>query len=198
MGLILEYEDGQTPLTEDEKEGLLIKTITTIEELNEHEQLNIEKAIAWTLRSRFKKDNILSEKFIKELHRKMLGNVWSWAGKFRKSERNIGVRWFRIETDLRMLLDDTIYWIDNKTFVPEEIAIRFKHRLVQIHCFANGNGRHSRIMADIIMESIFKLPAFSWHQSYIVKADEVRRNYIEAIQHGDRGDIGPLINFAKK
>jgi Fic-DOC domain mobile mystery protein B len=197
MGLELAYKDGQTPLSEEEKEGLLIKTITTHGELDEHEQLNIEKAIEWIIKTRFKKDQILTENFIKTLHKKMLGNVWSWAGEFRKSEKNIGVKWIVIGIALKALLDDTKHWIANKIFSNEEIAIRFKHRLVNIHCFPNGNGRHSRIMADIIMESIFGKEPFSWNQSNMVKADQTRKNYINAIRAGDNGNIQPLIDFAK-
>lgn len=198
MGLELAYEDGQTPLSEEEKEGLLIKTITTHGELDEHEQLNIEKAVEWIIKNKFKKDQILTEKFIKELHKKMLGNVWLWAGEFRKSEKNIGVLWIKIGIELRALLEDTKYWIENETFSNEEIAIRFKHRLVNIHCFPNGNGRHSRLMADIIMESIFGNEPFTWHQSNMVKPDQTRKNYINAMREGDNGNIKPLIDFAKK
>ena len=197
MGLELDYEDGQTPLSEEEKDGLLIKTITIHGELDEHEQLNIEKAIEWTIKTTFKKDQILTEEFIKVLHKKMFGNVWSWAGEFRRSEKNIGVKWAMIGIELKALLNDTKYWIENKTFSNDEIAIRFKHRLVNIHCFANGNGRHSRIMADIIMESILGNEPFSWNQSNMIKADQTRKNYINALRKGDNGNIQPLINFAK-
>jgi len=197
MGLELVYEDGQTPLSEEEKEGLLIKTVTTHGELDEHEQLNIEKAVEWTIKTKFKKDQILTEGFVKTLHKKMLGKVWSWAGNFRKSEKNIGVKWVVIGIELKALLDDTKYWIENETYPNNEIAIRFKHRLVNIHCFPNGNGRHSRIMADIIMESIFNENAFSWNQSNMVKADQTRRNYITAIREGDTGNIQSLLDFAK-
>jgi Fic-DOC domain mobile mystery protein B len=161
MGLNLEYQQGQTPLGEEEKNGLMIKSIASMRELDEFEQFNIEKAIEWTIRSKFKVETILSEKFVKQVHEKMFGGVWKWAGDFRKSEKNIGVSWINIEMELRYLLDDTKYWIENKTYCPDEIAIRFKHRIVKIHCFPNGNGRHSRIMADIIIESIFEKEVFS-------------------------------------
>lgn len=197
MGLILEYDYGQTPLSEEEKEGLLIKTISTHEELNEHEQLNIEQAIEWLMNHRLKKEKVLSEDFIKMLHKKMFGSVWSWAGEFRKSEKNIGVAWINIGVDLKTLLDDTFFWIENETYQADEIAIRFKHRLVKIHCFANGNGRHSRIMADTIIESIFGKELFSWNQSYMIKADDTRKRYIKALQEGDKGNIHPLIMFAR-
>ena len=197
MGLELTYEDGQTPLSEEEKNGLLLRIITTHGELDEHEQLNIENAVEWIIKTKFKKEQILTEEFIKTLHKKMLGDVWSWAGEFRKSEKNIGVKWIMIGIELKTLLDDTKYWIDNNTFSNEEIAIRFKHRLVNIHCFPNGNGRHSRIMADIIMKSIFGKEPFSWNQSNMVKADQTRKNYISAIREGDIGNINPLIDFAR-
>lgn len=199
MGFELEYKDGQTPLDEAEKEGLLISTITTHGELDEHEQLNIEKAVKWAMqgRARLKPKQILSEDFIKSLHKRMLGDVWAWAGEFRKSEKNIGVKWVKISTELKSLLNDTMYWIENKTYDPDEIAIRFKHRLVNIHCFPNGNGRHSRIMADIIIESIFDKEGFTWNHSNMVKADETRKKYISAIREGDKGNIIPLVEFAR-
>ena len=197
MGLEFDYKDGQTPLDEEEKEGLKIKSITTQGELDEFEQLNIEKAVEWTIHTKLKPENILTEKFIKDLHKKMYGDVWKWAGEFRRTEKNIGITWTKIGIDLKNLLDDAKYWVENKTYSPEEFAIRFKHRIVSIHCFQNGNGRHSRIMADIIMESIFGKEIFTWHQSNMVKADEIRKEYINALRKADNGNITPLIEFAK-
>ena len=197
MGLKLEYQEGQTPLSEEEKQGLKIKTVSTHGELDEHEQRNIEKAIEWTIRNKFSTKQILSEQFIKDLHKKMFSDVWVWAGSFRQSEKNIGVPWIKVGIELRQLLDDAKYWIENSIYQADEIAIRFKHRLVNIHCFPNGNGRHSRIMADIIVESIFGLKIFTWHHSNMVRAGEVRSKYIAAIREGDRGNIEPLMDFAR-
>ncbi len=197
MGLKLNYTDGQTPIDEGEKEGLKIKSITTQSELDEFEQMNIEKAVEWTVHRKFSAEKILTEKFIKDLHKKMYGDVWKWAGEFRKVEKNIGITWTKIGVELKNLLDDTKYWIKNKTYSPEEIAIRFKHRIVSIHCFPNGNGRHSRLMADIIIESIFGKEIFTWHESNMIKASETRRKYITALKKADTGNIKPLIDFAK-
>ncbi|HEY9169861.1 MAG TPA: mobile mystery protein B [Lutibacter sp.] len=127
----------------------------------------------------------------------MVGDVWKWAGTYRKSDKNIGINWTQIGIALKSLLDDTKYWIENNTYAPEEIAIRFKHRIVAIHCFSNGNGRHSRMMADIIIESIFGGKIFSWHQSNMVKVNDTRKEYIAALRKADNGDINPLIKFAK-
>ena len=197
MGLEIEYKDGQTPLEEEEKEGLKIKSITTQKELDEFEQLNIEKAVEWLINSNLKPEKILTVKFLKDLHTKMYGDVWKWAGEFRRTEKNIGIRWTQIGIELKNLIDDTQFWIVNKTYSPVEIAIRFKHRIVAIHCFSNGNGRHSRMMADIIMESIFKMKIFSWHQSNMVEGNETRKTYINALKEADKGNIHPLIKFAE-
>lgn len=198
MGLNLEYSEGQTPFDEDEKEGLLIKTISTRSELDEFEQNNIEQAIAWTLRRSFKPNTILTEAFIKDVHKRMYGEVWRWAGEFRNTKKNIGVDKWQIPTELKYLLDDTRYWIDNQTFNPEEIAIMFKHRIVSIHCFANGNGRHSRLMADIIIDNIFGMPVFSWGATNLVKQGDVRTNYLKAVRLADGGEIGMLMQFARQ
>lgn len=197
MGLEIHYFDGQTPINEEEKEGLKIKSITSQRELDEFEQLNIEKALEWTINNKFSAEKILTEKFIKEVHKKMYGDVWKWAGNFRKSNKNIGINWTIIAIELKKLLDDTHYWIQNQTFEPEHIAITFKHRIVAIHCFPNGNGRHSRMLADIIMESIFQKEVFTWQHSNMIKANETRKKYILALKQADKGNISSLIEFAK-
>ena len=198
MGLKLNYIEGQTPINEDEKKDLLIKSITTQSELDEFEQLNIEKAIEWVISKKFNLDDILTEQFIKKLHKKMYSDVWKWAGKFRMSEKNIGVNWVKVGIELKYLLDDTKYWIVNKTYPADEVAILFKHRLVSIHCFPNGNGRHSRLMADIIIESIFNKEIFTWHNSNMIKPNETRKKYIAAIREADNGNIKHLLEFAGK
>ncbi len=199
MGLNLDYNEGQTPLSEEEKEGLRIKSITTRGELDEVEQRNIEEAILWIIgrRKRFTVDEIITEEFIKELHRRMLNEVWEWSGEFRNSDKNIGVSKYQIGIELRMLLDDCKFWITENTYVPDEIAIRFKHRLVSIHCFANGNGRHSRLMADIIIEKIFRRPVFTWGGQNLSEGNEVRSRYLTALRAADKGNFELLIAFAR-
>jgi Fic-DOC domain mobile mystery protein B len=189
---------GQTALSEEEMEGLLIPTITTREELDEFEQLNIQKAVEWYLIGRkFKADKILTEEFITGVHKKMLSDVWAWAGQFRHSEKTIGISWHQVPIRLRQLLGDCKFWIENKTYSDEEIAIRFKHELVAIHLFPNGNGRHSRLMADIVMKHIFKKPRFTWGHKNLVDKSEVRETYIKALKKADNGDFRDLIAFAQ-
>jgi len=197
MGLDLVYIYGQTPLDEEEKDGLLIPTITTREELDEFEQQNIEEAIQWVLIRSFKPDAIFTEAFIRKVHKRMYAYIWAWAGDFRKTNKNLGVDWWQISTDLKILLDDAKYWIINNTYSPDEIAIRFKHRIVSIHCFPNGNGRHSRLMADIIIEKIFRRTAFTWGAVNLSQQSEARTAYIAAIKIADKGDLAPLLVFAR-
>jgi Fic-DOC domain mobile mystery protein B len=197
MGLAMTYIGGQTPLTEDEKEGLLIPTIATRVELDEFEQHNIEDAMQWLLTRPLEKETILTAEFVKMLHRKMFGKVWAWAGEFRKTNKNLGVDKHQIAANLHALLDDTLYWLECGTHKPDGIAVRFKHRIVSIHCFPNGNGRHSRLMADVIINKIFQLPVFTWGMdSFVIHAD-VRRKYIAALQQADSNNYEPLFSFAR-
>ncbi len=144
---LFEQPDHATPLTPEEMRELIPAYIAYRRELNEAEQENIARGQEWALGRR---RDVLTEKFIMDLHRSMLGDVWRWAGKFRKSERNMGIAFFEIPMALRQMLQDVKAWIECNTYPPDEIAVRFHHRLVQIHPFPNGNGRHSRLMADLL------------------------------------------------
>ena len=197
MGLKLDYIEGQTPIDEDEKVGLRIKTVSTREELDEFEQANIQQAIEWTLKNTFNKEEILSEEFILLLHKKMFGEVWNWAGTIRKTNKNIGIDKFMITIELRTLIDDCKYWIEHQTYDPDEIAIQFSHRIVKTHVFPNGNGRHSRLIADIIASNIFHKPVFTWGRTNLSKTSNIRKQYLNAIYEADRGNIQPLLAFAR-
>jgi len=203
MVVDISYADGQTPLDGDEAEGLRISSITTRGELDEFEQLNIERAVAWTLRRKLTPERILTERFVKELQRRMFGDVWRWAGEFRLTNKNIGVDKYDIAVELRNLLDDARHWIEHDTYSGDEIAVRFKHRIVSIHCFTDGNGRHARLMADVIVSHVFGAPVFTWGSANLAKTGyarknyDARKNYIDALRKADAGDIAPLIAFAR-
>jgi Fic-DOC domain mobile mystery protein B len=197
MGLELQYEDGQTLLEDEEREGILIPTITTRGELDELEQYNIEQAMLWSVSRRFKPDLVFTEKFIQTVHRQMYGLIWDWAGQFRKTNKNIGVDKWQIAAELKYLLDDASFWYAHKTYLPDEAAVRFKHRLVSIHCFPNGNGRHSRLMADIIISKLYQQPVFSWGAAGLTRKGEARSAYLAALKVADAGDIQPLLQFAR-
>ena len=188
--------EGQTPLDEEEKAGLLISTVTTRGELDEFEQLNIERAVQWSLQRSFKPEVVFTAEFIRQLHKRMFSDVWQWAGNFRKSNKNIGSDHWKISTELKHLLDDARFWHENNTFRPDEIAVRLKHRLVSIHCFPNGNGRHSRLLADILIGRIYKQPVFTWGAG-LPEHRDVRGLYLQAVRAADRGDYGLLMEFVR-
>lgn len=191
----MEYPYGATPLSLDEIDGLRYKHITTRSELDHIEQANIQHGISWMRKS--KRTVILSEAYVCDLHKKLFGEVWEWAGTFRRTGKNIGVDPLHISVELRMLLDDTAYWVKHNTYPPLEAAIRFHHRMVFIHPFPNGNGRHARIMADALLLKIYKLPTIAWAKDYSLREmNERRKEYIEALKRADRGDFTPLLVFA--
>jgi Fic-DOC domain mobile mystery protein B len=196
MELDAPYPDGQTPLDETEREALLIPTIATRAELDEFEQQNIEKAVLWSMNRRFKAETVLTEAFLKAVHRRMYGDVWAWAGQFRKTNKNIGVDKWQIPTSLRSLLDDALFWNAHHSYPPDEFTLRFKHRLVSIHCFPNGNGRHSRFVADLLIEKVFNQPLFTWGAATLPTPAQ-RSGYLSAIKVADAGNFEPLIAFAR-
>lgn len=186
-------DDAGTPLSEEEREGLILSYITLRNELNEAEQANILEAESWAFT---RKRNVLDERFLDRLHKRMYGNVWRWAGEHRTSGKNIGVDAYRIPTELRQLLDDCRYWIDNETYEPDEIAARFHHRLVAIHAYPNGNGRHARLAADLFLKSMGR-ERFSWGGKNLVDQSETRKRYIATLQAADGYDIDPLLVFVR-
>lgn len=197
MGLNANYASGQTPIDEEEKEGLRIPSITTREALDEFEQLNIEKAVEFfMLRRSFTMQKILTAPFVLWVHKKMFSDVWKWAGTVRRSNKNIGVDAIHVIPRLDQLLGNCSYWIANRMYSDEEIAVRFKHELVSIHIFPNGNGRHSRLMGDIVMKHVFGKPRFSWGQKEWAHKQNVRDAYIQALRKADNGDYHDLVAFS--
>ncbi|MEM9569754.1 MAG: mobile mystery protein B [Bacteroidota bacterium] len=192
MGLEIKYGTGQTPINEDERGNLIPFWINTNEELNLVEQQNINKAIKFFSHKNLDCHKILSVYFLKSLHKKMFGEVWEWAGDFRTTDKNIGVTKTQIRSFLYQLLDDIIYWIDHKVFSPDTIAIRCKHRLVAIHPFVNGNGRHSRLFADLLIKSLGG-DVFSWGATL----QEARKKYLSSLREADQYSYDALLQFAR-
>ncbi|CDN95496.1 mobile mystery protein B [Agrobacterium tumefaciens] len=194
--LFQEPEDA-TPLEPQEREGLLQSWITHRKDLNEAEQENIVEAAAWARRlRRISLERLLSVDFMQAFHKRMFGDVWQWAGTFRTTERNIGIHAYRIAMELAALLDDVRFWIEHDTYPRDEIAIRFHHRLVAIHPFPNGNGRHARLAADLLVERLGG-ELFSWGGGSLADVGELRARYVGALRAADDHDIGPLLEFAR-
>ena len=189
----IEYPEGATPLDPDELAGLKHPHVETRGELDQLEQANIQEGYRWLSRQR-KYREFLNEDFVLDLHRHLFGDVWSWAGAFRKSEKNIGADPASIGMELRNLLDDAKYWVEHNTYSREEFAARFHHRLVKIHPFTNGNGRHARIMTDAILERVLKVKPVNWGSGLNTKTEH-RMAYIAALRAADNNDYRPLIDF---
>ena len=193
-----DYPPGATPLDPDELEGLRLSHITNRAELDRWEQDNIIEAETWTFRkTNATKDTLLNVDFIRLLHKRMFRNVWTWAGEFRSSEKNIGVECWSIGSTLKILLDDVQFWIEHNVYSLDEIGAHFHHRLVAIHPFANGNGRHARLMADLLLVHLLNQPRFSWGSKNLVKAGDCRDRYIAALQAADQHDYAPLLEFVR-
>ena len=190
---LLPEDDGQTPLSDEEREGLIPSYITLRAELNEAEQANILEAEDWAFK-RMRK--VLRVEFLNNLHWRMFGNVWKWAGDFRTTGRNIGIDAYRIRTDIQEVLNDCAYWIEHSTYEPDEIATRFHHHLVYIHPYPNGNGRHARLAADLLLRELFR-PRFSWGSKNLTDPGQTRTRYIEALRAADNRDYALLLAFVR-
>ena len=176
----MEYPDGATPLEVDELDGLKFIHIETKEQLDQMEQVNIQQGLIWL--DKQKNADTLTIQFCLALHKRLFGEVWDWAGTFRQTERNIGIDPIYISVNLKKLLDDVLAWVEFNTYTPKESALRFHHRLVQIHVFSNGNGRHSRIMADALLKFIYKSSQMNWNSQNLQKANNQRKEYIASLR----------------
>jgi Fic-DOC domain mobile mystery protein B len=188
--------DGQTPLDHDEAAQLRLVSITTRGELDIAEQASIAQATRWALSRTRRPYSVLDEPFLRRLHKRLFGDVWRWAGDYRRTSRNLGVDWWLIPAEIAQLLGDAHYWVDHRTYDVDEVCVRFHHRLVAIHPFPNGNGRHARLAADVLCASLGGA-AFSWGRGIDVEPHVVRATYIAALQAADAGDPADLISFAR-
>jgi Fic-DOC domain mobile mystery protein B len=189
----LAYEPGATPLDPEEAQALIPTSVSTMAELNEFEQANILEAQEWALGST--RTRPLSEEFVRTLHRRMFQQVWRWAGTYRKSNKNIGIDWSQIPSEVKKLCDDTRYWVENKTYEWNELGARFHHRLVSIHPFPNGNGRHARLLTDVLLQGN-RRPLFSWgSKSDLAKDGPSRNRYISALREADQKRFAALVEF---
>ncbi len=189
------FPEGSTPLDPNERKGLLPTSVGTQAELNAFEQSNILEAERWALGKRHR--NCLSDGFVRALHRRMFRRVWSWAGTYRTTNKNLGVDWPGVVSEVRKTCEDASFWIERQTYGWDELAVRFHHRLVSVHPFPNGNGRHARLMADVLLNT-HRLEPFSWGSTdTLAVPGEVRAAYISALRAADGRDFRPLLRFVR-
>ena len=191
------YPYGATPLDPDETEGLIPIHISTQAELNEWEQSNILEAHQWLGKHELNSKEVLDIDYTRQVHFKMFNKTWKWAGQYRRTNKNIGVDWPLIAVYFKQLLDDVNYQILHKTYSVDEIAARYHHRLVALHLFPNGNGRHARLMADILLTSQNQ-NRFSWGLNMQQPMEIIRKGYIDSLRAADRHDFQALLNFVRK
>jgi Fic-DOC domain mobile mystery protein B len=187
-----EYAPGATPIDADEAAALIPSHLTLQRELNEYEEANILEAAEWLFGRR--RGDPLSERFIHAVHGRMFNQTWRWAGKPRRSDKNIGVRWFEVPVYLSQMLGDVRAQIAHKAYPPAELAARYHHRLVAIHVFPNGNGRHARLMADLLLIEL-EGRRFEWGRGSLTSATGLRASYIAALRAADAGNCQPLLQF---
>jgi Fic-DOC domain mobile mystery protein B len=194
MSDLFDQAEGATPLEAEEKEALKQSWVTTRADMNRVEADNIAKAYGWSKNKR--QTDILSRQFVAELHRRMFGDVWTWAGKYRSSQKNIGIAAYQVPEAIETLIGDILFWMKRATYDSDEIAVRLHHRLTIIHPFVNGNGRHARLLADLLVVQLGRQP-FSWGRASLQEIGKTRSSYIAALRAADDNDMEPLLVFAR-
>ena len=192
---MFDLPSGATPIDPDVAAGLKVKNVSTRAQLDELEAVNIGRGILWLARK--KNLDLLTDTFLKQLHERLFGAVWSWGGEYRQTEKNIGIDPIHISVQVRLLVENAKYWIENGTFDRLEFAAQFHHQLVKIHPFANGNGRHARIATNGILRIAMNEKPVVWGKGSLIADDEERRTYIGALREADAGNIAPLIVYLK-
>lgn len=195
MELKLTYIEGQHELNDEELNSLKTPGLSH-EEILDAEAKGVAKTTAWVEKNYFKPDRIFTEAFLKEIHKRMLGDVWMWAGKFRLHNKNMGVDKIKISSELKQLMSNTRFWIEDESYTMDEIALRFAHRLMQIQPFPDGNARHAIIMGNVILEHLLNSEIFTWGES-ITDPAKKRAAFLEALRKADKGKMDDLLRFAR-
>lgn len=193
---MVSVDEANTPLSPDEQ-AALIPNLSTQQELNEWERENILSGRKWALsKRRIRSQDLFIQSYVRDLHRRMFDRTWKWAGAFRTTEKNVGVPVHEIIERLENLLRDARYWAEHHTYPADEIAVRLHHGLTLVHPFPNGNGRHARLMADVVAVK-FGQPVLSWGAADLMRPGRNRDRYIGALRAADARDIQPLLIFSR-
>lgn len=194
MALKLHYPEGATPLDADEARDLIPGHISTQAELNEWEQQNILAAERWAFGAR--QADILTPDYLRKLHKRMFDRTWKWAGKYRTTEKNIGIDPAHIAPEVKNLCEDVKAQVADGSWPLDNIAARLHHRLTQIHPFPNGNGRFARSFADLVLVRN-GAERFSWGAGDLHTGKKTRARYLDALRAADARDDAPLLAFVR-
>ncbi len=190
-------QEERSRITREERLRLL-PSFTTRAQLDEAERLGIHAARLWAMRDAvLRRGDLLTEAFIQGLHRRMFGGIWRGAGRYRTTGRDPGWEAHRVAEGVRLFLDDAEGWIRYSTFPPDEAAVRLHHRLVAVHPWDSGNGRHARLLADILVASCGEEPLAWGLRAVPAGPGSARLRYLEAIRAADAGEMAPLLDFAR-
>ena len=194
---IIDQSKDATPI--DDLSGLL-QDITTRQELNDAEALNIVNATDWIDNGRI--DDPFTATFYRTLHTKMYDEVWAWAGELRSQTGEVthpGSRPEDVGRDIaRVAMDFHREWEalnDHDHLLP--LIARYHHQLVLVHPFNNGNGRWSRLAADAVLQRLANQPPLTWATDTLVVDSAERKAYIAALKKADNGDIAPLFDYLR-
>lgn len=196
MGRLTERDDdANTPISDVDVQGLIPSWVATRSDLNEVEAINVALGYDWLFANRFATADITDIGFVQELHRQMFGDVWTWAGTFRRADLNIGIRWFEITESVKQLVDNFARRLE-VAGEPDDECVDLHHQIVRIHPFVNGNGHHGRAIADAAALALGQ-PPFTWGRASIVTGADTRQAYLTALRRADQGDLALLNAFAR-
>lgn len=199
LSLLKDDPQGATPLSPDDLLGLKLPHVQTRAQLNEIEAANILQGQNWVSSLKvLTLDDIFSRDFVIALHKNLFGDIWQWAGTFRLRELNIGVEPKNIPIDLHNFLEDAKCWLEFKHFSDLELSARIQHKLVQIHPFVNGNGRHARIFTDIVRVFLLNKKPLRWAKAKLEDMTTERAAYIAGLRKADGGDFSEMVDYLKK
>jgi Fic-DOC domain mobile mystery protein B len=189
--------DGDTPLTPEEERDL-IPSLTTRAQLNQIERLNINEARVWAMRRhQLRRADLVSDAFGRELHRRMFNQVWTWAGQYRQTTRNLGWEVHRIMEGVRNAFDDARAQLEHDSYPLQEVAVRLHHQLVVVHPWPNGNGRHARLIADVLIAARGG-DRLTWGEGAdLTPVGDPRAQYLAALRAADQMNFRPLLEFAR-
>ena len=188
--------EGETPI---DPSHLKDRSIRTRQQLNSAEAQSILKPFVKYLGAKpSKKIAPFNLNWFQQLHEEMFGDVWQYAGKFRQEDKNIGVKWQNIITEMYQFEQDLIFWEQNQTYDVFERSVRLHHRAVFIHPFDGGNGRWSRLLGNIYLKQ-HEHPLVKWPEETIGTEESVAREaYLSAVKRADAGDFFELIALHRK
>ncbi len=196
MGGRFQFPKGATPL--DDISGLKLSWVQQLRDLNRAEAENISQAQKKYLeKSIDDPSKWFNPTFLRKIHMTMFGDVWDWAGRWRKSITNIGIKPQFIPMKLSELCAQVISWgTGSAKMTYLERSARIHHQLVSIHPFENGNGRFSRLVADRYLLA-YRCTHPIW-PSHLGINGEIRDRYILSLKAADRGDYLPMIQLMRE